>query len=66
MNEIDIWRTAHLLIKQYGEDAVSAAAGRADAMFATGDKLGGAIWLQIVRAIGDFERRRPRAGEAVN
>ena len=66
MDEIDIWRTAHLLITQHGEDAVSAAAGRADAMFATGDKPGGAVWLQILRAISDFERRKPRAGEAVN
>ena len=49
--EKDIFRAAHLLVKQHGEDAPRHAAERADALLAQGDMEGEATWLRILRAI---------------
>lgn len=57
--EIDVWRTAHLLIKQHGEDAAVQAAFRADALFAKGDLDGYSVWKRIVAAINDLQSNKP-------
>ncbi len=41
---LDIYRTANLLVKQHGEDAPIHAAMRADAMLEAGDLDGYAVW----------------------
>jgi hypothetical protein len=41
---IDIYRTAHLLIKQHGEEASIHAAMKADEMLAQGNLDGKAVW----------------------
>ena len=64
--EIDIWRTAHLLMKQHGDDAGFVAAQRADALMAQGDRLGCAVWFKIWHAIKALQSEKPREGEAVN
>lgn len=64
--EIDIWRTAKLLMTQHGDAAGFAAAKRADAMFSKNDHAGVAVWMRISRAIEELERQKPREGEAVN
>ncbi|WP_374632872.1 hypothetical protein [Ferrovibrio sp.] len=51
MIERDIWISANLLLKQYGEDAEIVAAQRADAMLATGDLDGLTVWKQVITAI---------------
>jgi hypothetical protein len=66
VTEIDIWRTATLLIRQHGEDADFVAAQRADELLGNGDHLGCAVFLQIKRAIETLKREKPREGEAVN
>jgi len=66
MDEIDIWRTAALLIRQHGEDASFVAGKRADELLAQNDFLGCTVWMRIVHAIGDLAREKPREGEAVN
>jgi hypothetical protein len=66
IDEIEIWRTAHLLLKQHGEDAHFVAARRADALLAQGDHLGCSVFVKIVRAIESLRRERPREGETVN
>jgi hypothetical protein len=38
--DIDIWRAAHLLVREHGEDAPVHAATRADALLARGDLAG--------------------------
>ena len=42
-SDIDIWRSANLLVKKHGEDAGIQAAMRADAMLANGDLDGYAV-----------------------
>ena len=41
MDEIDIWRSAKLLVDEHGDTAAIEAAMRADALLSTGDPRGG-------------------------
>ena len=66
MEEIDIWRTASLLITQHGYAAGFAAAQRADALLAKNDYQGVAVWMRVGRAITALEREKPREGEGLN
>jgi len=66
MDPLDIWRTAHVLIKEYGEEASLIAAKRADALLAQGETEGFAVWTRVVAAIADLERNEPREGESLN
>ena len=49
--EIDIYRSAKLLIDQHGEDAPIFAAMRVDELFAAGDLEGSRVWRRVPRAI---------------
>ena len=66
MIELDVWRTAHVLMKQHGERAAFVAAERAEELLAKNDFDGSAVFNRIVRAIVELERAKPREGEAVN
>ena len=55
--EIDIWRTAPLLIRQHGEDAEIVAAQRVDALWQREGYEGHAIWLRVKRALWSFKWR---------
>ena len=66
MEEVEVWRTANVLIKLHSEQAAFVAAERADELFAKDDFLGCTIWTRVVRAILEIERQKPRDGEAVN
>ena len=57
--EIDIWRTAHLMIRQHGEDAGDQADARAGALIEQGDHTGGAVWRRIRQAIGQLQNDIP-------
>jgi hypothetical protein len=65
MDEIDVWRAAHLVMKDHGDDAGFVAAMRADALLANGDTAGCSWWIKISRAIKEL-RLKPRDGEALN
>jgi hypothetical protein len=66
MEEIDISRTATLLIRQHGDDAGFVAAQRADAQLRKGDELGCSVWLKVYRAMEALRRKKPRKGEATH
>ncbi len=58
--ESEIFRTANLLIQEYGEMAPPAAFIRADQLFEKGDLMGRRIWLRIARtAEGLLSEQRP-------
>ena len=44
VSDLDIYRSANVLIRQHGEDAPIEAAVRADAMLESGDLDGYAVW----------------------
>ena len=59
MEEIDVWRTANVLIKLHGDRAAFVAAERADELFAKVDFMGAPRCSRALRA-------KPREGDAVN
>jgi hypothetical protein len=55
--ELDIYGTAHTLVKEYGAgDAPLMAAKRADALLDLGDVEGQRVWKAVLRAV----RPRPK------
>ncbi len=64
--DLDIYRSANLLVKQHGDDAPIHAAMRADAMLEAGDLDGYAVWKRILRAVEELQGTVPKSGEAVH
>jgi hypothetical protein len=59
--DLDIYRSANLLVKQHGEDAPIHAAMQADAILETGDLDGYAVWKRILRAVEEMQGTEPGA-----
>ncbi len=64
--DLDIYRSANVLVKRHGEDAPITAAMRADAMLEKGDLDGYAVWKRILRAVEELQGSEPKPGEAVH
>ncbi len=64
--DLDIYRGAGVIIKQYGQDAPTHAAMRADARLEAGDLEGYAVWKRILRAVEEQQGTAPKPGEAVH
>ncbi len=59
-SDLDIYRSANVLVKQHGQDAPIQAAMRADNMIAKGDLDGYTVWKRILRAVGELlSKERP-------
>ncbi len=50
---------------QHGEDTPIEAAQRADAMLEAGDLGGHAVWLRIVKAVGELLEQKPSLGALI-
>ncbi len=61
--DLDIYRSAQVLVNQHGQDAPIHAAMRADAMLEKGDMNGYAVWKRILRAVEELRRTGVRAGD---
>ena len=57
ISDRDIWASALLMVKCYGEDAKLEAAMRADALLEKGVWHGAAVWQQIFDAIEPLQAR---------
>ena len=57
--DLDIYRSAKLLIDQHGESAALEAAFKSDAMLDRGDLDGAAVWRWIVAAVNEMQRAVP-------
>ena len=64
--DLDIYRGANVIIKQYGQDAPIHAAMRADAMLEKGDLGGYAVWKRILRAVEELQGTVPAPGTRVH
>jgi len=51
LSDLDIYRAAHLMLHQYGDDAELEAARCADRMFGRGDREETLTWFRICRTI---------------
>jgi hypothetical protein len=65
-SDLDIYRTANVLIREHGDEADLVAAQRADSFLEAGDLDGCAVWKRVLKAIKEIRRVEPREGEAVN
>ena len=59
--DLDMFRSASLLVKQHRKDAPIEAAMRADALLEKGDLDGYAVWKRIQRAVEELRRAEPGA-----
>ncbi len=57
--DIYIWRSAQLMIRQYGDAAVRETDARASALTQRRDSAGGAVWRRIRQAIEQLQNRMP-------
>ena len=64
--DLDIYRSANILVKRHGQDAPIHAAMRADALLEAGDLDGCAVWKRILRAVGELRRVEPGPGVEVH
>ncbi len=60
--DLDIYRSAQVLVKRHGEDAPIHAAMRADELLEAGDLDGYAVWRRVLRAVGALQRMEPGPG----
>ena len=59
--DLDIYRSANVLVKRHSQDAPIHAAMRADAMLDKGDLEGYAVWRRVLRAVEELQRVEPGA-----
>ncbi len=65
-SDLDIYRTASVLIREHGEDAALETAQRADAMLEKGSLDGQRVWKRVLAAVREIQREEPEEWEAVN
>jgi hypothetical protein len=56
-SDLDIYRTASVLVKHYGEDADLEAVQRADAMLEKGSLDGQRVWKRVLAAVKEIQRQ---------
>jgi hypothetical protein len=66
ISDIDIERSAWVLIKQYGGDALLEAKLRADELLEDGDWLGAFVWQRILEAIERLQAKAAARGEKMH
>ena len=65
--EIDIWRSAKLLIDQHGDEAPIHAAMRVDELLEASDLDGYTVWKRVLKAVEELlDKGPPKDGEAVH
>ncbi len=63
--DLDIYRTANVLVKRHGDDAPIHAAMNADDMLEKGDLDGYAVWKRIVKAVDELMSKERPTGATV-
>ena len=60
--DLDIYRSANVLVKQHGQDAPIHAAMNADAMLEKGGVVGYAVWKRVAKVAAELlsKGRPPR------
>ncbi|MCZ6745365.1 MAG: hypothetical protein O7D31_11930 [Alphaproteobacteria bacterium] len=67
VSDLDLYRSAKLLIDAHGEDAPIFAAQQADACLEAGDLDGKAVWMRVIRAIEELTNTdMPEDGQSVH
>ena len=66
VSDLDIYRSANLLVDQHGDEAPIHAAMRADEMLDNGDLDGAAVWRRIVSAVNELLADKPGDGTRIH
>lgn len=59
-SDIDVLRTASLLLGEHGEDAIAEAARMTTHFARTGDVKKSQYWRRVMKSLGDFHRAERR------
>ncbi len=62
-SDLDIYRSAKLLIGKHGEDAPIFAAMQADKCLEGGDLDGKAVWMRVIGAIKELLNQQPPSSD---
>ncbi len=65
-SDLDIYRSAAVLVKCHGQDAPIHAAMRADAILDKGDLDGYAVWKRILKAVRELDGTVPGPEAAIH
>jgi hypothetical protein len=63
-DDLDIWRTAALYLRQHGDEAEFVVGARVDALLEAGDTEGFAALNRVLKAVRELRRRERGPGEA--
>ncbi len=66
ISDLDIYRSAKVIMKQYGKDAQIHSTKRTSAMLDKGDLGAYAVWKRILLAIKELQGTEPKSGEVVH
>lgn len=58
-DKLDVWRSAVLLLKHYGDNALGQAERRRNQLNSAGDQAGAATWDAVILAIHALQKARP-------
>ncbi len=61
VKRIDIYRSANILIKKYGDDAEDYAVEKMEKFLAADDVKASGFWLDVAHAIRDLERSKDKS-----
>ena len=62
-SELDIYRSANLLIDQLGKSALTFAVQQADACWERGNLDAKAVWMGVIRAIQELLDHKPPSSD---
>ena len=65
-SDLDFYRSAQVLIDKHGEDAALKVSVIADAMRERGNMEGCAVWLRVLHAVEEIQRKERRKDEAAH
>ena len=65
-DDLDIYRSAHLYIREHGDDAAIEASKMIDTMLAKGDLDGQRVWRRVLQAIDELQAKEAPVGATVN
>ena len=66
VSDLDIWRTAKILIDAHGENASLEAAQRADWAIQDGNPEAESVWMRVLKAVEALQRHEVAAGQSVH
>ena len=66
ISDLDVYRSAQLLVDKHGAEAPIHAAMKADDMLERGDLDGKAVWIRILKAVRELLDQGLKEDEAVH